>query len=351
MTFVPDVTDSVGPALRAKLGTPRPVRRLASSPRSRVWLVEFDSAPAIVKQIVGEPDALARYHREVTALGLAARARQPVVPTVLGTDPQARLLVLEYLDSRAPEQDWMVDYAVALARLHATTTRHDNGSLPRHTGPGSRDVAAFLALARELGVTVSSLAHTQLEQLCARLEARDGHALLHGDPCPGNDLHTGNGVRFVDLEQAALGDGLVELAYLRIGFPTCWCVTNTPTVLREQVERAYHEQWLAETGGEPAGDLADACVGWLIQGNALVERAHRDGVDHLARVMHRDWSWGTTTARGRLLHRTAVVAAIADNNTPLAEIGRLCRGLHDTMVRHWPELTANPVPVTRTHTS
>lgn len=341
----------IGAALRAVLGTPRPVRRLASSPRSRVWLVEFDSAPAIVKQVVGGPDAPARYTREVTALGLAARARRPVVPAVLGTDPQSNVLVLEYLASRTPAHDWVIDYAIALARLHATTTRQDSELLPRHTGPSSRDVAAFLVLARDLGVFVSPLARTQLDQLCARLQTHDGNALLHGDPCPGNDLHTDDGVRFVDLEQAALGEGLIELAYLRIGFPTCWCATNTPTVLREQAEHAYHEQWRAETGGTPAGDLTDACVGWLIQGDALVERAHRDSVDHFARVIQRDWHWGTTTARRRLLHRTAVVAAIADHNTQLAEIGHLCHNLHNSMLHHWPELTANPMPTTRIHKS
>jgi hypothetical protein len=41
----------VGEALRAALGSPGKARRLLSSPRSRVWLVEFDGAPAIVKQI------------------------------------------------------------------------------------------------------------------------------------------------------------------------------------------------------------------------------------------------------------------------------------------------------------
>lgn len=348
---VPDPESApVGAALRETLGTPRTVRRLASSPRSRVWLVEFGSVPAVVKQIVGGPDAPARYTREVTALGLAARARRPVVPTLLGTDPRAGVLVLEYVASRAPAHDWAIDYAAALARLHATTTEQDGGLLPRHVGPGPRDVAAFLALAGELDVSVPPSARARLEQLCARLGSRDGHALLHGDPCPGNDLHTDDGVRFVDLEQAALGDGLVELAYLRIGFPTCWCVTDIPTTLREQAEHAYREQWLAETGGEPAGDLADACVGWLIRGDALVERAHRDGVDHLARVSRRDWLWGTVTARRRLLHRTAVVAAVVDDETPLAQVGRLCHDLRDSMARHWPELAATPVPTTRTHT-
>jgi hypothetical protein len=137
-----------------------------------------------------------------------------------------------------------------------------------------------------------------------------GHALLHGDPCPGNDLHSSGGVRFVDLEQAAVGDGTTELAYLRIGFPACWCVTDTPAGLRRDAERAYREQWRAETGTEPSRDRAAACVGWLIQGDALVERALRESTDHLARVIHDDLSWGTTIARGRLLHRTTVVARL-----------------------------------------
>lgn len=336
--------------LRSALGTPRVVRRLASSPRSRVHLVEFDATPAIVKQIVGGPHAPERFAREVAALGLAARAHPPVVPTVLGTDPEASVLVLEYLPSQSPAEDWVIDYAQALARLHATTTAQDEQLLPSHRGPGSQDIAAFLSLARRLYVPIPPLAPAQLEQVCARM-AHGGHALLHGDPCPGNDLHTGDGVRFVDLEQAAFGNGLTELAYLRIGFPTCWCVTDTPTRLRQHAEAAYLEQWRSATGAEPAGDLADACVAWLIQGDALVERALRDTRDHLARAARRDWRWGTTTARGRLLHRAAVVAALADQHTELSQVARLCQDLHDSMLHQWPKLAEHPVPTARTHIS
>src|SRR6478752_2706068 len=81
----------LGEALRAALGSPGVIRRLPSSPRSRVWLVEFGRSPAIVKQITGgsEADAGARFAREVTALRLARRVRPAVVPDVLGTDPGA----------------------------------------------------------------------------------------------------------------------------------------------------------------------------------------------------------------------------------------------------------------------
>jgi hypothetical protein len=87
----------LGETLQAALGPATVVRRQSSSPRSRVWLVEFGGAPAIVKQITGGSDAGERYARERTALRLARRVRPYVVPDVLGADPDARVLVLEYL--------------------------------------------------------------------------------------------------------------------------------------------------------------------------------------------------------------------------------------------------------------
>lgn len=353
----PDDQPPLNESLRATLGAVRVVRKLASSPRSRVWLVEFDGAPGIVKQITAGRDAEERYAREIAALGLAARAEPPVVPRVLGTDPDSLVMVLEYLASEPPAEDWPIGYAQALARLHATTTADDSHLLPRHRGPSPADVDAFLALARYLDVPIPQRIPERLQQLCARLSDGGGHALLHGDPCPGNDLHSGDGVRFVDLEQAAFGDGMTELAYLRIGFPTCWCVTDTPTALRHDAELAYREQWRAETGTEPSGDLAAACVGWLIQGDALVERALRESTDQLARVTHDDWSWGTTTARGRLLYRTAVVAGLGgedredDGDGGLAEVSALCQSLHGSMRRHWPEAAKRLVPTKRDFTS
>jgi hypothetical protein len=260
-------------------------------------------------------------------------------------------MVLEHLPSLAPAEDWVVDYAQALARLHASTSAEDRGVLPGQQHPNPKDVDAFLALARYLRVLIPPRAEEQLGDLCGRLAAPRGHALLHGDPCPGNDLHTGSGVRFVDLEHAALGDGLTELAYLRIGFPTCWCVTEVAAGLRAEAERAYFEHWHAATGAEPSGSLADACAGWLIQGDALVERAHRGGADQLARATGEDWQWGTTTARGRLAYRTAVVAAVADGETALDDVGRLCRDIHAAIATQWPEVARAPLPARRTHAS
>lgn len=339
---------SLGEALESQLGSPRRVRRLASSPRSRVWSVELGGVPAVIKRVVGDAGGDARYERELTALRLAGRAHSPVVPALLGSDRVARILVLERLADLRPARDWPIHWAAALARLHAATSSADLGSLPAWQGPTTADVDAFLRLALALEVRVPAQVPRELNDLLDRLAPAGQHALLHGDPCPPNDLHGQDGVRFVDLEQASLGSGLVELAYLRIGFPTCWCVTAVPPAILARAEDSYSRSWTAASGTQLQADLTtaltDACVGWLLRGDALVQAAQRDGVDHLARLTRQDWGWGTATARQRLRHRLAAVAAGAIGRADLAGVQELTAAMCAQVSRRWPG--TNPLPVT-----
>ncbi|MDJ0379976.1 aminoglycoside phosphotransferase family protein [Streptomyces sp. G-G2] len=334
-----------GDALRAALGAPGRARRLESSPRSRVWRVELAGGPAVLKQLVAGPGARDRYDREVTALRLAGRrATGPVVPALLGTDPDELVLVLEHLEHGRPGPEWIVPYAAALARLHACAPE-DPGALPRWRGPGAADIAAFLGFAERLGAAVPAGAEGEMGALVERLGAAVPDALLHGDPCPGNDLHTPAGIRFVDFEQACVGSGLAELAYLRIGFPTCACVTSAAGPLRARAEEAYRAVWRAERGEDVPEGLADACAGWVLRGDALVPKARRDSGDQLARAARRDWTWGTTTARARLAHRLEVLASLGAEHPELSGLGELAARMRSRMHDRWPRLA--PVPSVR----
>ncbi|WP_374690058.1 phosphotransferase [Frankia sp. AvcI1] len=336
----------LGERLWAEVGSPRRARRLGSSPRSRVWRVELSGTPAVVKQLIDGPGGAERYAREVAALTLASRVDPPVAPRLLGTDPDQRVLVLEYLDHQRPREDWVVAYAEALARLHASTGVEDTGVLPAWSGgPTRNDVDSFLRLAHALGVAAPRGVRAELDDLVSRLARSPGSALLHGDPCPGNDLHTSSGVRFVDFEQAALGDGLTELAYLRIGFPTCWCVTAPPRPLLKEAEVAYRAAWRQQTGRDVPDDLTDACAGWLLRGDALVERAKRETLDHLARIARRDWRWGTATARQRLTHRLGIVSQMTAHGGELEELGQLAAAMRENVLTRWPSL--QPLPTRR----
>ncbi|TXL91193.1 aminoglycoside phosphotransferase family protein [Streptomyces sp. IB2014 016-6] len=327
-----------------------------------MWAAELPrGGPVVVKQLVQGPGAGERYVREVAGLRIAGRLRPPVTPRLLGTDPSARVLVLERVEHGAPGEGWEVAYATALARLHAAAPADtaapaeaapadtESAPLPRWSGPGRTDIDSFLTLARGLGAAVPAQVPDELERLTRRLDRTPRRpALLHGDPCPGNDLHTADGIRFIDFEQASLGNGLNELAYLRVGFPTCWCVTAAPEPLLLSAEAAYRSTWREATGTEPEGELADACAGWLIRGDALVERALRGSADQLARLTREDWTWGTATARQRLLHRLEVVARMVRNtDTSLAGLGTLSADMAGRVLTRWPEL--RPVPARRPH--
>ncbi|MCX5399772.1 aminoglycoside phosphotransferase family protein [Streptomyces sp. NBC_00102] len=328
--------------LLSAVGVPERAELLDSSPRSRVWRVRLtDRRLVVVKQIIdggdAGADADARFARELAGLRLAARAVGPAVaPAVLAADPLARVMVLEHVDDLGKTDDWLPGYAESLARLHALTGPADAGTLPAWSGPTAADAESFLALARALDVPVPSAVHRELDDLLQRLDPTLHHALLHGDPCPGNDLRTAEGVRFVDFERAALGNGLVELAYVRIGFPTCWCAMSVTGHPLAEAESVYRTTWRDLTGKDVPGDLADACAGWLIQGDALVERAHRGTADQLARVAVEDFEWGYVSARERLVHRLGAVAGMSRDHDHLHALGRLGSAMADRLLAHRP---------------
>ena len=135
---------------------------------------------------------------------------------------------------------------------------------------------------------------------------------------------------------------MVELAYLRIGFPTCWCVKALPPAHVAAAESAYHDTRRFMGHTETTGDLTDACISWLIQGDALVERARRRSTDHLTRLNRHDWAWGTATARERLLHRLGVVSTTARHSDNLTGIATLTQDMETAIKRRWPHLSAVP---------
>ena len=310
-----------------------------------MWLVETAGSAYVVKQIVGDPDAAQRFARELTALHLAGQVEPPVVPRVLASDDAERAMVLEHLVDRRPIIGWPVAYAAGLARLHAAGRQAEPDALPPWAGPTADDVGAFLALADALRVPVPAGVGTVLGDVVDRLETAPGSCLLHGDPCPDNALHTAAGVRFVDLEQAAVGNGLVELAYLRIGFPTCWCVTSASPAVLQRAEKAYRRAWRESTGADVSGDLADACIGWLLRGDALVPRAERGGDDYLARLVDVDWEWGTVTARERIAYRLGVVTQLTVGDPEFGPLGAIAGSMRGVMLRRWPRLRRPPANV------
>lgn len=58
------------------------------------------------------------------------------------------------------------------------------------SGPTAADVDSFLGLGRAFGLADDAAVRDELSGVLTRLDGSTHHALLYGDPCPGNDLHT-----------------------------------------------------------------------------------------------------------------------------------------------------------------
>lgn len=307
--------DRALPDLPPGLGSATDVEPLKSSPGSRVWRLRLDGERAVVKQIVG-PHADARFAREITALRLAG---PDLAPTVLAEDAEQQVVALEFVDGDGGMPPWDL-YADALARLHARATTPGGGFtaqelLPVATTAGPADLEAFARMCAALEVDPAP-AEPELTDLLQRLTDVPRTALLHGDPCQGNLLVNGDVVRFVDFEQAAHGDGVTELSYLRIGFPTCGLNPVVPASEVERAEAVYRSSWRAAGGSGEPGSVGDQCVGWLLRSDALVQRAERGQRDQFARVLDEDWFWGPLTGRLRLARRLDIVAALVAETMP-----------------------------------
>jgi hypothetical protein len=56
-----------------------------------------------------------------------------------------------------------------------------------------------------------------------------------------------------------------------------------------------------------------------------------------------DWRWGTATARERLLHRLAVVAALGADHAELAGLAYVSSAIRERIRALWPGLEELPV--------
>lgn len=239
----------------------------------------------------GEADPFAHEAASCRLL-TAVQPADPVGPELIAHDPGERLLVMEDLgraatlaeqllgnDPRAAERG-LLAWARSLGRLHAVTAGReaDFGALMRRLGartwhdpvaPEARRALAELPelLATELGVRTGAAA-AERARACARLLGGPGYrAFSPSDLCPDNNLVTGNGVRFLDFEWGCIRDVTLDVAYIRVPFPSCWCVFALPTGMADVMLTCWRSEiadvWPALTDDDILlPRLADAQLLW-----------------------------------------------------------------------------------------
>jgi hypothetical protein len=156
-----------------------------------------------------------------------------------------------------------------------------------------------------LGGTPAPGSADELEALrAALLDPGPFLAYTHGDPCLGNALRVGSGVRLIDFEVGALRHALVDGVCGRMLFPTGSTVYRLPPTALHGMEVAYRAA--LATGCPAAADdvqyaraVAVGCAFW-----ALVVCRWYD----LPGLLREDRVWGTATLRQRVLLRLDAAA-------------------------------------------
>jgi len=163
-------------------------------------------------------------------------------------------------------------------------------------------------------------------------------AYIHGDPCPDNVFCTEDGMRLIDFEFGRYGHALLDAAYARMMFPTCWCAGSLPRSLVREMETDYRAE-LGTQCREAQDDrmfgvaLAMASAFWALTTLARSLPGALDG----------DPQWGIATLRPRIVGRLEAFIQAADEFRTLPALGGTASRCLDQLAARWPE--TRPLPL------
>ena len=158
------------------------------------------------------------------------------------------------------------------------------------------------------------------------------------ETCPDNHRFAGGWLRFFDFEFCGFRHALLDAAYFRVPFPTCWCVNRFPPEIPPRMQAAYRAELIkgcpaaADDARFHAG-LVEACAWWTI---ATVSW-------HLLGALEKDSQWGISTVRQRQILRLDNLAATAEELGHLEAIGATARGMAARLRELWPPEAEMPL--------
>jgi hypothetical protein len=284
-------------------------------------------------------------------------------PALYGSDDQLGLLVMEKIgqgtrldhllladNSYAAEQG-LIEYAKLHGLLHALTIgkRSVYNRIRQEITAREEEIDSYYNyewLLTTLHTFTDALNVTPINGTDDELAAI-AHSLTHPGPfetfiqvdaAPDNILHTASGWKMIDFEGSKYGHALLEGAYCRMPFPTCWCVYRLPDTIMRRVEDAYRTELIK--GCPQAADdtlfypaLVDACIAWALNFQFLRSLEH---------LLAQDRTLVALSDRQRfLLYLNAAVQATEEFAYRQATGGTLRKIIHKLGVL-WPEASDPP---------
>ncbi len=247
-------------------------RNLGGSARSNVYRFPLVAGPAqapssiIVKQT--DSAIAATLFNEWAALQFLSEvcADEPLAPRFYAGNRDAGLFIMEdfgegkrldhILLSNDPDvaEKALLDFASIHGRLHARTYRRQAEYMNIRQALGSVEEVQLQLSYEELAKTLSIIARSveieitpgvesELAELARAMEHPEGfETFIQGDSCPDNCVYLDGKLHMLDFEFSRFTHALLEGCYVRLPFPSCWCVYAIPERIMQRMETTYRTE-------------------------------------------------------------------------------------------------------------
>ncbi len=248
-------------------------------------------------------------------------------PCFYGGDRDLGLIVLEDVQhcrrlvepllgsNRSQAEKVLLQYATCVSQLHAETIGKaaEFKELFRTIAPNVKlgKIAVLIdqhqSMLENLGIQPESNWLHDLQAIDETLNQSDEFlAYVHADACPDNVLDTGEALRLIDFETGRFGHALIDAAYGRMMFPSCWCANRLPSEMVQQMENTYRAILIqrcpiAEDDQIFETALVNVCGFWLLY---TLTR-------HFESALEKDSDYGISTIRQRILARLEAFIAVS----------------------------------------
>ena len=309
-----------------------------------------------------------RFYNEWSGNEFLSELRLPIAVSaqLIGGDREGGVFILEDLgsgscladllqgsDAQAAETG-LLNYAKALARMHAQTKgmrsewsriRARNSGSPTQTTHVGTDFLNenrqnFLEGLATIGVAPEVGLEAEFDQIATVFDhPGEWEAFSPEDTCPDNHRIMPDGsLRFFDFEFAGFRHALLDAAYLRVPFPTCWCVSRLPAGLSDRLEAEYLAEFRlrSESAIDPdefAKGVGFAVAYWTIR---TINWSLKD-------TLAADGQWGISSVRQRVIYRLETLLETISRHDSLPALAQTARAMKAKLLELWPDLIPMPL--------
>ncbi len=240
--------------------------------------------------------------------------------------------------------DALFAYARSLGAMHTATqgqearwlesrARIGGSAMPQRGYAWVQDVERLKTVLSRYSIDLSVDLDAELATIGRALEDPGEYlAFTPTDCCPDNHFLRDDRVVFFDCEWATMRHALLDAAYLLAPFPTCWCTSQLPQNLPQQLIAAYREEFPGGANFEE--QLTLMLASWVI--GAFVWPWMGNWQDE-------DREWGLVSVRQRQLHRLENLLARANLQKVLPALGLVLTQLHATLITQWSGVEPMPL--------